>query len=245
MALGGVGMSLQDLVKLYSTFAEDGMCRDLRFLKSDVIPEPRYALYPSAAQQLTEILKVNPLNIRGHLGHRPVALKTGTSYGHRDALALAYDEKYTIGVWVGMPKGTSLGYHTGLDLAVPFIDAIFQRLPKSTPSQTHQPLDIAPLFKTKSLTKKHVFVKPGDVSRRPLAIHFPLPGATLFLDTHKPVALKVGGGKKPYHFYVNGDLLGRSLWRDEVFWQPQQKGFYRLTVQDAEGHSVASEIEIN
>jgi membrane carboxypeptidase/penicillin-binding protein PbpC len=32
-----------------------------------------------------------------------IAYKTGTSYGYRDAWAVGFDRKHTIGVWVGRP----------------------------------------------------------------------------------------------------------------------------------------------
>lgn len=244
MALGGVGLSLEDLVKLYSCFAEEGMARDLRFLKTQEKPHTRYMIYPSAAQQLTKILNVNPLNIRGHLAHRPVALKTGTSYGYRDALALAYDERYTVGVWVGMPNGSSLGAYTGLDLAVPFIEMIFQKLPKPHMSIESSSLDLPPGFKIKPLVKEHVFVKAKDLTQRPLAIHYPFEGACLLYEKKKPVQVKLGGGKKPYRIFVNGKVEKQALWRDEMSWNPHEKGFYSLTVQDAEGHIVTSDVEV-
>ena len=34
-----------------------------------------------------------------------IAFKTGTSYGYRDAWAIGFDGKRTIGVWVGRPDG--------------------------------------------------------------------------------------------------------------------------------------------
>ena len=37
---------------------------------------------------------------------RPLAFKTGTSYGFRDAWAIGYDSEHTIGVWVGRSDGT-------------------------------------------------------------------------------------------------------------------------------------------
>lgn len=244
MALGGVGVALSDLVKLYSTFAEEGMCQELRYFGQSEKTQPHYVLYPRIAQQLTEILKVNPLNIRGHLGDRPIALKTGTSYGHRDALAIGYDAQYTVGVWVGMPKGTPLGAQTGLELAVPFIDALFQKLPRPKHDKPSRDLDLAPLFKTKIMGKEHVFVSPQELIQRSLVLHYPLDGSKIFYDPHRALSLKIGGGKKPYKLFINGELATDVQMRDDLPWQPPKEGFYTLTVQDAEGECASAEIEV-
>ena len=48
-------------------------------------------------------------------GQRAIAFKTGTSYGHRDTLAVGYDDQYVVGVWLGIPEGTPMGKVSGLD----------------------------------------------------------------------------------------------------------------------------------
>jgi hypothetical protein len=39
----------------------------------------------------------------GALGR--IAFKTGTSYGYRNAWSIGFDDKHTIGIWVGCPDG--------------------------------------------------------------------------------------------------------------------------------------------
>jgi penicillin-binding protein 1C len=36
----------------------------------------------------------------------PLAWKTGTSYGYRDAWAIGVNARYLIGIWTGRPDGT-------------------------------------------------------------------------------------------------------------------------------------------
>jgi penicillin-binding protein 1C len=58
------------------------------------------------------------------------AVKTGTSYGYRDAWALGVDRGYTVGVWIGRPDGTPVPGHYGAQTATPLLKSAFQLLPR-------------------------------------------------------------------------------------------------------------------
>ena len=60
---------------------------------------------------------------------RPLAFKTGTSYGFRDAWAIGYDRDYTVGVWVGRPDGTPNPGRYGNNTAAPLLFRLFDDLP--------------------------------------------------------------------------------------------------------------------
>ncbi len=62
---------------------------------------------------------------------RPIAWKTGTSYGHRDAWAVGISPKYTIGVWVGNADGEGKHGLVGVSKAGPVLFDILNRLPES------------------------------------------------------------------------------------------------------------------
>ena len=127
LVLGAGEVTLLDLTNLYATLAEGGTYRPYRLLESDEehaeLPDPVELLSPEAARLITEVLT----EVR-----RPdlpeawdltrdvprVAWKTGTSYGHRDAWAVGYSARTTIGVWVGNfdgrpRKGISGSQHAG------------------------------------------------------------------------------------------------------------------------------------
>lgn len=63
---------------------------------------------------------------------RPIAWKTGTSYGHRDAWAVGVSSKYTIGVWVGNADGEGRNGLVGVTKAGPVMFDILNRLPNSS-----------------------------------------------------------------------------------------------------------------
>ena len=64
---------------------------------------PRRLLEPVAAWYVANILLGTPPPENAAGGR--IAFKTGTSYGYRDAWAIGFDGKRTIGVWVGRPDG--------------------------------------------------------------------------------------------------------------------------------------------
>ena len=58
---------------------------------------------------------------RNFSSSRPVAWKTGTSYGLRDGWAIAITPHYTVGVWAGNATGEGSAALTGLSMAAPLL----------------------------------------------------------------------------------------------------------------------------
>jgi penicillin-binding protein 1C len=54
----------------------------------------------------------------------PLAWKTGTSYGYRDAWAIGLNSRYLIGVWTGRPDSTPVAGQFGLGSAVPLLNQV-------------------------------------------------------------------------------------------------------------------------
>lgn len=54
----------------------------------------------------------------------PLARKTGTSYGYRDARSVGINPRYLIGVWVGRPDATPVAGQFGFASAVPVMNQI-------------------------------------------------------------------------------------------------------------------------
>ncbi|WP_417363018.1 penicillin-binding protein 1C [Galbibacter sp.] len=61
---------------------------------------------------------------------RPVAWKTGTSFGNRDAWAIGVTSKYLVGVWVGNADGEGRPMTTGVGSAAPLMFDVFNTLPQ-------------------------------------------------------------------------------------------------------------------
>src|SRR4029077_1908054 len=92
------------------------------------VPERRL-LGPVAAWYITKILQGTPPP-QSAAGSR-IAFKTGTSYGYRDAWAVGFDGKRTIGVWVGRPDGAPVPGLIGRAVAAPILFDAFARSGKA------------------------------------------------------------------------------------------------------------------
>lgn len=62
---------------------------------------------------------------------QPIAWKTGTSFGFKDAWAVGVTQKYAIGVWAGNADGEGRPGLTGLQAAAPVLFDVLDILPKS------------------------------------------------------------------------------------------------------------------
>lgn len=131
--LGGCGVSLEELVTMYSSFANGGKKGRLNYLSVDTAKFTSQILSTAANFMISEILTsvVRP-DLPAHWQNAQnipkVAWKTGTSYGRRDAWSIGYNKKYTIGVWVGNFSGHGVQELTGSEVAAPLLFKVFNAL---------------------------------------------------------------------------------------------------------------------
>jgi len=133
LILGGGEASLQELVPLYSMLMNEGKRTDLKWLEDSVPQKNEQLLQSITAYHVKEILTSvkRPDFEQYHLqfnNHIPVAWKTGTSYGSRDAWAIGVNEQWTIGVWVGNFAGGSVANLSGSSTAAPLLFSLFNNL---------------------------------------------------------------------------------------------------------------------
>ncbi len=150
MALGGCSTSLENLVGAFSSLGRGGVTIEPRFLSKDDSNEARI-MSPGAAWIVQDILiPKGSNNIRS--SNQQFAIKTGTSYGFRDAWAIGVDKEYTIGVWTGRPDGFPVPGYFGSQTATPLLKLAFQLLP------SHQHAILRP----SSVTSEKVFWPGGQ-----------------------------------------------------------------------------------
>ena len=113
MALGSLPVRLEDVVRAYSMLANEGRYRELQWLKQtpgendEENSLTQQLVSPSTARLITLFLSDPSARLPTfpRMGTTeypfPVALKTGTSQGYRDAWTVAYSHDYIVGVWVG------------------------------------------------------------------------------------------------------------------------------------------------
>ncbi len=245
MGLGGVGVTLRDLVQLYSGFPRLGSVLPLREIAVDDdakdTREPLRLMDPVAAWQVGNVLIGTPPPENAAAGR--IAFKTGTSYGYRDAWSVGFDGRMTIGVWVGRPDGAPVPGMLGRMTAAPILFDAFARtgkIPAALPKAPRGTL-IATAARLPQPLKR--FRPYGDLvrigSEQTLKIQFPLDGSRIDVsDGDRPlsqVPVKVSGGVLPMTVMVNGVSMGEIDSRRQRLVDPPGPGFVRVTVMDAAG----------
>ncbi|WP_394906598.1 penicillin-binding protein 1C [uncultured Mesonia sp.] len=71
------------------------------------------------------------LNWQFYSSAQPIAWKTGTSHGFKDAWAVGVTPKYAVGIWVGNTDGEGRPGLTGVKAAAPIMFEVFSKLPVS------------------------------------------------------------------------------------------------------------------
>ncbi len=131
--LGGCDVKLIELTNLYSTLANSGRFRPVRYCRDEPLPEGRKVLSDGASYIISELLAevVRP-DIPAYweysLNRPKVAWKTGTSYGHRDAWSMGYTRGFTVGVWAGNFDGRGVPELVGAQVAGPILFDIFDAI---------------------------------------------------------------------------------------------------------------------
>jgi penicillin-binding protein 1C len=246
IGLGGLGVTLTDLARLYAGFARGGEAPALiERLGSPPVIEPRRVTDPVAAYYVEEILRGAPPPANALKGR--IAFKTGTSYGFRDALAVGFDRGTTIAVWVGRPDNGPTPGLIGREAAAPILFDAFERLGR----------DVEPIRPPKGVLTAAVTADLPPPLRHlrndapktmaatetaALKIAFPPDGARIDLGLtdgarDSKLALKALGGAPPFTWFVNGEPVGEADLRRQSAWKPDGAGFARVSVTDAKGAS--------
>nr|WP_231592663.1 penicillin-binding protein 1C [Pelagovum pacificum] len=239
VALGGIGVTLEDLTRLYAAFANDGVAVDLR-----TRPDPTEGFVPhhlmnrAAAWELGDILRDTP-RPAGVMGEG-IAYKTGTSYGYRDAWAMGYDGRHVIGVWMGRADGTPVPGIFGAGLAAPVLFSAFDRLKPEADSLPPPPPETL-LVSNASLPQALQRFRPrGELVADGPRIAFPPQGAVVEGDL---LVVKVRDGAAPFTWLANGAPVGQGH-RREIQIDGLGPGFSDLTVIDAEGRAARVSVEM-
>jgi penicillin-binding protein 1C len=244
MGLGGVGITLQDLVQLYSGLARLGTTLRLREIASlqENKRDPLRLLDQVAAWQVGNVLLGTPPPENGV--HNRIAFKTGTSYGYRDAWSIGFDGRITIGVWVGRPDGAPAPGIVGRTAAAPILFDAFARTGKTPAPLLKAPKGTLVASNSKLPLPLRHYRSVGELVRtdgeQPPRIQFPLNGSRIDAAGAGGVSLsampiKVAGGVLPITMMVNGISVGELDSRRQRLVDPPGPGFARLTVIDARG----------
>ncbi len=245
LALGGVGMRLEDLVQLYAALGDGGRARPLVTEGEAGLAFSRRFVRAETAARVIDILATSPhpagrIPAQVAQGAPRVAFKTGTSYGFRDAWALGVANGYAIGVWVGRPDGTPRPGATGRAAALPILFQAFDLI--GAPAPTPGPIEADRHQAAPALTRL------DSSGREGLSILFPPAGAeVLVLDYgagSRGLSLAARGGRAPLTWYAEGERVETESTSGRAIWRPSAPGFYDVTVVDADGESAHVRVRI-
>lgn len=236
VALGGLGISLHDLVQAYAALARQGSPVRLSERAGAAAPLPGRLFGPVAAWYVTDILAGLPPPATAMRDR--IAYKTGTSYGHRDALAVGFDGGHVVGVWMGRPDGSPVPGAFGGDLAAPVLFETFGRI-KSRADPLPPPPPAALILPNARLPPPlRNFRRSSDPVAVPDApeVAFPPDGAVVETGALGLLA-KVRDGTPPFTWLADGAPLAVAERRRETALAIRGPGFVTLSVIDARGRS--------
>ncbi len=250
IGLGGVGVTLKDLVQAYTVFANNGRSATLGDGVTGVPSAAggRAMFSPVATWHVADILSgVTPPPGSARL---PIAYKTGTSYGNRDAWSVGFDGRYVLGVWVGRADGAPVPDLNGITVAAPILFDGFVRsglkletLPPAPAGAVR--IDAADLpVALRRFTAPDTGLPQVGAYEAALNIVYPPDGAHIDLglasgQAVQPLVLKLQGGRAPFRLLANGVPVGEPLRSRSGLWQAGGVGFSRLSVIDARGRSAS------
>ena len=243
IALGGLGIRLADLARLYAGLARGGDVPSLVWRSGAPVAESRGIAEPVASWYVWDVLHGAPPPANAPPGR--IAYKTGTSYGYRDAWAVGFDRRVTVAVWVGRADGAAVPGLVGRSIAAPLLFDAFARLggePEPLPAPRNALFaSSATLPPPLRHLRRDVPKTIAATANAPLKIAFPPDGSRVDLGLAlgqaqaSPLAMKAQGGVPPLTWMVNGRPVGEAEARRQSFWTPDGAGFARVSVIDANG----------
>jgi len=152
IALGSSGISLLELLRAYSVFANQGYLVEPVFVLKvtdrhgnvleELAPERKKVIEKNTAYIMTSLLEgvvKHGTGRRVQVLKRPVAGKTGTSNDLFDAWFVGYTPQYITGVWVGLDEQAPLGKgEGGARSAIPIWLEFMQRVLENEPVEVFQ-----------------------------------------------------------------------------------------------------------
>jgi penicillin-binding protein 1C len=184
LVLGGGEVTMAELARLYALLGNDGKLRPLRWREADPVVACTPLLSPEAAFVTRDMLRHNPRpdSAGGAWGGSdagpPVAWKTGTSWGFRDAWTAGEVGPYVLVVWLGNFDGKPNPALVGVETAAPLFFSIVDGMQAAG-------VDLAEPPATTPLNLKRVAIcrASGDLPNA----ECPQRGTTWFLPGKSPI----------------------------------------------------------
>jgi penicillin-binding protein 1C len=244
IVLGDGAVSLFELVQGYASLARRGRFLPLHVLEEVPQPDPVEVLPAPVASLLADILS-DPDARAAEFGADsvldlplPTAVKTGTSSDYHDIWTVGFDDRYTVGVWMGRLDGKATDQLTGALGPAPVVRQIFANLRMAAPyaGLWHSPalhavetcewIGPPPCVRRQdwSLPLVSAAVAGSAPTHAQPAIARPLQGERLAIDPRTPRA------SQRFHFALdsNGHVIERVVWSVDGAPLPDESASWEL-----------------
>jgi len=250
LALGGAGLTAQELAVLYAALGDGGVARPLVW-NSDKLSRTTngYRLMSAdSAEKIKKILRDTPtpkgrMPARLSVNAPEVAFKTGTSYGCRDAWAAGVSGEYAIIIWVGRADGAPRPGETGRKAALPILFEVADRAAHHLGDSSTS----TPKLSRERTQQARGALANFDGETRPPEILFPPKNAELWAGAvdgspARPFVF-AGRGEGTLRWYVDGTPVMMDAGGMPT-WQPSRAGFYRVSAVDPVGRATSVQIRV-
>lgn len=218
LILGGAEANLWDVTNAYANMGRSllqlpqGDCRLLLPDDESETAEEKNSIFrPGAVWQtfsaLTEVNRPEEIDWKSIPSMHPVAWKTGTSYGFRDAWAVGVTPRYAVGVWVGNATGEGKPGLVGARTAGPVLFDILNTLPSS--SWFKRPTGI---FVEAEVCRKSGHLKSRFCEETDTLLILPAGLKTEACPYHHPVTLSADETHRIYENCANMEPTIRKSW---------------------------------
>jgi penicillin-binding protein 1C len=167
LALGGGEVTMEELAGLYAMLANGGVLKPLRVERRTPSPEGVRLLSPEASFVTLDMLRHNQRPDEEGIGavpvrtRWPIAWKTGTSWGFRDAWSAGVVGPYVLVVWIGDFRGQGNPAFIGVDAAAPLFFRVADALNLAEPDAIVPELAPPP-----GVARVDVCIDSGDLPNR-------------------------------------------------------------------------------
>ena len=177
LVLGGGEVSMVELARLYALLGNDGVLKSLRYRRDDRVENGAALLSAEASFIVRDMLHQKPRPDGGRTP-LPLAWKTGTSWGFRDAWTAGIYGPYVLVVWLGnfdnTPEPALIGIEAAAPLFFHIIDAIAADDPRLIEPARRSGLNLA---------RVEVCTASGDLPN----VHCPDRSKTWFIPGKSPI----------------------------------------------------------
>ncbi len=274
LALGSMDVTLAELTNAYRVLALGGYYGDIKFNSEKDLVDVRTVFKKETATILTQILsesshRLYSFGLDSQLSVPGAAVKTGTSKDMRDNWCIGYNDRFTVGVWVGNSSGEPMWNIMGVTGAGPIWNKTMRYLIENYPSELAATLADIDAEKSelglaqsesnlpssentraanevsveKNMDSPKDSMKPSVYS--PVQIRYPKNGTIIAIDPDIPLnkqkvpLISEGPTHKDYHWKIDSNKVSGA---DKTYlWEPQ-KGTHKIELFKGEELIHSSEI---